>query len=198
MTATDQPLGSGHHYSDEEMHNEDVAHEHGDVNIRTIIAFGIAILVVVAISSVLMYGLWIVFENQAKARDPQVSPYNVTNTNTTPRGPQLLTNEPKYLHDFRQEEAGKLDGYGWVNQSQGVARVPIDAAKKLVVQHGLPVRPDAPDDKTLGTHAPAFGEASGGRGIPVKHAVPAATPAPGTEQQPAPKEPQAPAGEIKK
>ena len=198
MTATDPPLGSGHHYSDEEMHNEDVAHEHGDVNIRTIIAFGIAILAVVAISSALMYGLfWGVFEKQAKARDPEVSPYTVTGGK--PRGPELLTNEPKYLRDFAQEEESKLGTYGWVNQSQGVAHVPIEAAKKLVVAHGLPVRASAPDDKTLGTHAPAFGESSGGRAIPVKHAMPAATPGPGTEQQPAAKEPKPPASqEIKK
>ena len=197
MTATDQPLGSGHHYTDEEMHNEDVAHEHGDVNVRTVIAFGIVMLVVIGLSSALMYGLFVAFEKQAASRDPEVSPHTVTNG--TPRGPGLLTNEPKNLQQFHQEEEGKLERFGWVNQSQGVAQVPIDAAKKLVVQHGLPVRPDAPSDKSLGTNAPAFGESSGGRGIPVKHAVPAATPAQGTEQQPAAKEPQAPAAqEIKK
>jgi hypothetical protein len=192
MTATDQPLGGDHHYTDEEMHNEDVAHEHGDVNVRSVIAFGIAILVTVGVAAALMYGLfWGVFEKQAKARDPEVSPHAVTNATTTPRGPQLLTNEPKYLRDFHQEEETKLDGYGWVNQGQGVARVPIDAAKKLIVQHGLPVRAGAPDDPSLGTHAPAFGESSGGRTIPVsKPPAAAAPPAAG---------PQPPAGqEIKK
>jgi hypothetical protein len=189
MTPTDQPLGGEHHYTDEEMHNEDVAHEHGDVNVRSVIAFGIAILVTVGFAAALMYALfWGVFEKQAKARDPEVSPHAVTNATATPRGPQLLTNEPKYLRDFHQEEENKLDGYGWVNQGQGVARVPIEAAKKLIVQHGLPVRAGAPDDPALGTHAPAFGESSGGRGIPVPKAP--ATPAPAAV-------PQAPAGAVK-
>ena len=197
MTATNPPLGSGHHYTDEEMHNEDVAHEHGDVNIRTIIGFGIAILVVVALSSALMYGMFVVFEKQAAARDPQVSPFSTSNA--TPRGPALLTNEPRHLQQFEREEQGKLGAYGWVNQSQGVAQVPIDAAKKLVVQHGLPVRAGAPDDKTLGTNAPAFGESSGGRAIPVPKGPATAAPAPGSEQQPAAKEPQPTAAqEIKK
>ena len=196
MTATNQPLGGGHHYTDEEMHNEDVAHEHGDVNIRTVIVFGIAILVVIGLSAALMYGLFVVFEKQAVSRDPQASPFPATNN--VPRGPGLLTNEPQHLQQFLREEQGKLSTYGWVNQSQGIAQVPIDAAKKLVVQHGLPVRADAPDDKTLGTNAPAFGESSGGRGISVKRAAPAATPAPGTEPQPTAKEPQAPGQEIKK
>jgi hypothetical protein len=197
MTATDQPLGSEHHYTDEEMHNEAVAHEHGDVNFHTVLAFGVAILVVVAIASGLMYGLFVAFEKQAKARDPEVSPYAVTN-HTPPRGPQLLTNEPKYLREFRAEEHGKLESYGWVNQGQALAHVPIDLAKKLVVQHGLPVRAGVADDKTLGTHAPAYGESSGGRTIPVTHAVPPPASPGGTEPQPAPKE-QAPAvQEIKK
>jgi F0F1-type ATP synthase membrane subunit c/vacuolar-type H+-ATPase subunit K len=166
MTATNQPLGSEHHYTDEEMHNEAVAHEHGDVNFRTVLAFGAAILVVVAISSGLMYGLFVAFEKQAKARDPEVSPYAVTN-DTPPRGPQLLTNEPKYLREFGEEERGKLESYGWVNQGQALAHVPIDLAKKLVVQHGLPVRAGGSDDKALGTNTPAYGESSGGRTIPV-------------------------------
>jgi hypothetical protein len=201
MTATDHPLNSGHHYTDDEMHNEDVAHEHGDVNVRSIIAFGVAMFVVIGISSALMLGLFTLLEKQAKGRDPAVSP--LTNTNPTPRGPQLLTNEPKYFRDFRKEEEGKLEGYGWVDQGQGIARVPIDSAKKLVVQHGLPVRAGAPDEKTLGTHAPAFGESSGGRAIPVpKPPAAAAQPgaaAPASEQQPPAKQPQAPGGqEIKK
>jgi len=174
MTATNQPLGGGHHYTDEEMHNEDVAHEHGDVNPRTVIVYGIAMLVVIAFSAALMYGLFVAFEKQAEGRDPEVSPHTVTNV--TPRGPGLLTNEPKNLQQFNQEQQGKLGAYGWVNQSQGVAQVPIDLAKKLVVQHGLPVRAGAPDDKTLGTHAPAFGESSGGRGIAVPKAPAAAAP----------------------
>ena len=177
MTGTDHPLGSGHHYTDDEMHNEDVAHEHGDVNPRSVIAFGIAMLVVIGVSAALVMGLFATFEKMAKSRDPDVSPHSVTNATTTPRGPQLLTNEPKYLRDFHQEEQSKLDGYGWVNQGQGVARVPIDAAKKLIVQHGLPVRAGAPDDPSLGTHAPAFGESSGGSGIPVPKAPATAPPA---------------------
>ena len=181
MTPTDRPLGA-HHYTDEEMHNEAVAHEHSDVNVRTLLSFAAALLVLVAISAALMYGLFVVLEKQAEGRDPQVSPFAVA-PGQAPQGPRLLTNEPANLRQFRQEEAGKLEGYGWMNQGSGIARVPIDQAKKIVVEHGLPVRSEATADDTLGTHAPAYGEASGGRTIPVKHAAPAAPPA-GSEQPP--------------
>lgn len=188
MTPTDQPLG-GHHYTNEEMHNEEVAHELGEVNVRSVLGFGVAILVMVAVSAALMYGLWIAFEKQAEARDPQPSPRAVTGGK--PRGPELLTDERKYLREFRQEEQGKLETYGWVSQSQGIAHVPIEAAKKLVVEHGLPVRTGVADDRTLGTNASAYGESSGGRGILVpKSPASAAPPAAGA--------PQRPAGEVKK
>jgi hypothetical protein len=184
MTSTDQPIPP-HHYTDEEMHNVDVGHEHSDANIRMLLAFAAGLAVVVAISAGLMYALFYVFEKQAENRDPQVSPVAVP-AGQVPQGPRLLTNEPLNLRNFREEEVGKLEGYGWMNQSQGIAHVPIDLAKKLVVQHGLAARPGAAPDETLGTHAPAYGEASGGRAIPVKHAAPPAPP--GSEPQPAPGE----------
>ena len=167
MTSTDRPLGE-HHYTDEEMHNEDVAYEHSDVTIQTIVAYGVALLTLVAISAALVYGLFVVFEKQAEARDPQPSPVAAP-ANQTPQGPQLLTNEPRNLRQFRQEETSKLDGAGWMDQKAGIAHVPIDLAKKLVIQHGLPARQGTPEDVTEGTYAPAYGESSGGRAIPVKH-----------------------------
>ena len=56
-----------------------------------------------------------------------------------------------------------LHGYGWVNQGAGVARMPIDQAKKLIVERGLPVREGEEVSPTLGTRLPARGESSGGR-----------------------------------
>ncbi len=190
MTSTNQPP-VGHHYTDEEMHNQDVAHEHSDVNIRTLLAFAAALAAVVAVSAGLMYGLFAVFEKQAETRDPQVSPFAPAE-GQAPKGPPLLTNEPGNLRKFHEEENGKLQGYGWMNQGAGIAHVPIDLAKQLVVQHGLAVRAGTAADDTLGTHAPAYGEASGGRTIPVKHAAPPASPG-GSEQPPAAGEP--PAGQ---
>jgi hypothetical protein len=181
MTSTDEPLGA-HHYTDDEMHNEDVAHELTDANVRTVLAFGAGILATVAVSALLMYGYMRFLEHQAVARDPHLSPY--AQTGGAPRGARLLTDEPANLRRFRQEEQGKLQGYGWMNQTQGIARVPIDEAKKLVVQHGLPTRAGAADDQSEGTHASSYGEASGGRTIPTKHAGPTAPPtsAPGQQE----------------
>lgn len=155
MTPTDQ-----HNAGDE--HNQD-AHEHSDINIRTVLLAAFALASVVAILMVAMWGLFTVFEHQAAANDPQVSPLAVP-AGQLPPEPRLQTNEPQGLKTFRETEAKTLDSYGWVDEKSGVARVPIDEAKRFLLERGLPSRAAAVDPAT-GTHAQAYGEASGGRRV---------------------------------
>jgi hypothetical protein len=184
MTPTDP---GPHHYSGAELHNEDVAHEHSDVNIRTILAFGAGMAAVVIGSALLMGIMFHALASQATARDPQLSPV-APPTGLQPKAPQLLTDEPGNLKKFREEESKKLDGYGWVDERAGITHVPIEEAKKLIVQRGLPVRATgAVEDPRTGTHAPAYGEASGGRTIQIPKSASAAQP---------PAAP--PAGDVKK
>jgi hypothetical protein len=179
MTSTDRTSG--------EMDNPEVLHEHTDVDVRTILAFGAGMVVVVAVSFVLMWLTFRVLERRAAANDPQLSPLARPTcpyadiercTDLLPQGPHLQTNEPEGLAKFRAGETKSLEGYGWVNQAGGVARMPIAEAKKLILQRGLPVRADPSLDPRVGTAAPAMGEASGGRTI--------GQPVPATGTQPPP------------
>jgi hypothetical protein len=54
--------------------------------------------------------------------------------------PQLLPDEPKNLSQFRASERSILGGYGWVDQKNGLVRIPIDQAMDLLAKRGLPVR----------------------------------------------------------
>ena len=187
MTSTDhQPDGGRHHYTDAELHNPDVAHEEADVNIRTVLTFAVGLAIVVMISAGLMGIMFRVLSNQAAARDPQVSPL-APPSGQQPPAPRLLTGEPGYVSKFRAEETRNLESYGWVDESGGVARVPIEEAKKLLIQRGLPVRASgAVEDPRTGTHASAYGEASGGRtiAIPKAPAASVAPPGPGGTNPP--------------
>jgi hypothetical protein len=168
--------GAAHHYTPEEMHNEDVAHEHSDINIRALV-WSAAVLAGVSIgAAILVYFLFNFFEREAKSRDPKLSPLAMPaaqmppTTNTTPEfgdapEPRLLTSEPANLWNIRQREQQILQGYGWVDKGAGVARIPIDEAKKLLLERGLPVRPEPIADPRLGTHAPTYGESSSGRAL---------------------------------
>jgi hypothetical protein len=175
MTSGNHAPGAHHHYTEAELHNEDVSHEHSDVDVQTVLSFGVGLALVVLITATLAIGMMRMFESQAASEDPQVSPV-ARPAGQSPPAPNLLTNEPAGLRKFEAEEAKSLEGYGWVNQQGGVARVPIDQAKKLLVARGLPVRASgAVEDPSAGTHAPAYGEASSGRMIPVPK-PPAASP----------------------
>jgi hypothetical protein len=171
------------------MDNQDVAHEHSDVDVRAILGFGVGMAAVVAAAFLLMWVVFRVFASQAAAADPQLSPL-VRPTcpdadiekcaELLPAGPRLQTNEPEALAKIRATEAKTLEGYGWINQATGVAHMPIGEAKKLIVLRGVPVRAAPVLDPRAGTNAPAMGESSGGRTIGVP------PPAVGTPPAPAP------------
>src|SRR3954471_18383509 len=116
MTPTDP---AAHHYSDAEMHNEDVAHEHSDINIRSVVAFALGMAALMVASALLVLSLWKVLEAQAVARDPQVSPVAIP-AGRQPAEPRLLLDEPANLGKFRAEETKTLDGYGWVDERGGI------------------------------------------------------------------------------
>ncbi len=200
---------------DDPLHNEDIDHEHRDINIKAIIGSAIILAVVALGSQLAMWLLFGFFGSQAAARDPQLSPLQAPaidmpkNTRESPffnpsvGGPQLMTNEPMGLSNVRGAEQKRLQGYGWVNQAGGVAYIPIEEAKKLLRARGVPVREGGAVAPDLGTRLPARGEASGGRvitatpsGEPPARPEAAPAPAPGAkphEEAPAPK-PHGPGG----
>jgi hypothetical protein len=57
--------------------------------------------------------------------------------------PRLEDNERTELNDFRYSEEEKLNSSGWVDQSAGVAHIPITQAMQLIAQRGLPTTPQA-------------------------------------------------------
>jgi hypothetical protein len=152
MTPTKPPHHHDDHLYSDAQHNEDVAHEHSDVNVRALLIFCLGLVVVAAVVHVAMWGLFTVFERQAAANDPVQSPL-ARPAGQLPPEPRLLTNEPQNLQRFRASLAEGLKG--------------IEAAKKQLLQQGLPVRADAPTDAWLGLHSPAWGESSSGRAIPL-------------------------------
>ena len=160
----------------DDLHNEETAHEHIDVDVRAV-GMSAVILAVVALASMgAMYVLFDRLEAMAAANEPHVSPLATPATQMPPStretpyfsrnvgGPQLLTDEPRALREERDKEAKRLHGYGWISQPAGVAHVPIEQAKKLILERGLPARPE-PVPPTFGTRLPAAGEASSGRVI---------------------------------
>ena len=85
--------------------------------------------------------------NRAPLAGPQAQPAIVDGRlipgNTTPPA-TLLVNEPVNLQKFRAQEEHILSSYGWMDQNAGTIRMPIDRAKELLMERGLPARSSIP------------------------------------------------------
>jgi hypothetical protein len=108
--------------------------------------------------------VFVVFDRMEAASDPDISPL-ATPANEAPAEPRLQTTPWADLKTLRAEESSYLHGYGWIDQQAGVARIPIDRAKALLLEKGLPVRP-GPVDPSEGTSFATTGESTGGRNLP--------------------------------
>jgi hypothetical protein len=80
----------------------------------------------------------------------------------TPPAPQLEAESGQTLDPYRAAEERRLTSYGWVDRSNGVARIPIDRAMQLTAQRGLPSRP-APTATPQDTGARSPSVSSSGR-----------------------------------
>ena len=56
----------------------------------------------------------------------------------------VLVNEPANLADLHRHEHEMLTTYGWMDRNAGIVRLPIERAKELILERGLPVRGAAP------------------------------------------------------
>jgi hypothetical protein len=72
----------------------------------------------------------------------------VTSTTESPQ-PALLVTEPIALQEHRATEASSLSTYSWVDRNAGKVRIPIDRAKTLLLERGLPIRPAAASTTAL-------------------------------------------------
>ncbi len=100
--------------------------------------FGLGVLVVIAV--LLMWGLhdWLV----ARQAAADVPPPPLADTlSARPPAPRLQVNPPGDLRAFRQEEDQRMASYGWVQREAGVIHIPVERAKRRLLEQGLPVRP---------------------------------------------------------
>ncbi len=131
----------------------EMRHEHRDVNVWAVGKVGIALILTTIASLLLMFGVFRYLEVRENAA--QIPPASTTtlNPNRLPPEPNLLFNEHEAVNreDIRAEEDKLLNGYSWADRAHGVVRIPIDRAMDLIVQRGLPARPQNTAPATEGS-----------------------------------------------
>jgi hypothetical protein len=155
---------SAHHG---DLVNPDVHHEQSDINVRVILWF---VAILTAITVIIQIAMWGMLKGLAwyeVRNEPYVTPLarpEPAQPKDFPE-PRLQTTPWTDLRAFRSEQQNYLNSYGWVDEKLGVARIPIARAKELLLQRGLPVRPELAADLE-GTGIAATGDSSGGRSLP--------------------------------
>jgi len=164
-----------------------------------VVWFVVVLVVLAAAINVSMWGLFIVLDKMEVRNDPFVTPLAAP-PGTLPPQPRLQTTPWQDLKRFRADEDLYLRSYGWIDQKAGVAHLPIEKAKELLVQQGLPARAGQ-QDPSEGTHVASGGESNSARMIPAGGAdmsTPPPPPPPATAPAPATRIPPAAAPAAKK
>jgi hypothetical protein len=120
--------------------NAAVHHEESDVDIRAILGFGAALVVVAVVIHLLTYVLFRYLESREGRRVTPEYPLAAAQANRVPPEPRLQTDPREDLRELREKEDEMLGSYGWVDKNAGVVRIPIDEAIKLTLERGLPAR----------------------------------------------------------
>jgi hypothetical protein len=191
MAHINQPTGGGedtHVHPGGEVHGHGVRaasaavhHEVTDIPLGGVTRAAVITVVFVGAVMVAMWGAWGFFLSQATQGDPGKPAMAAEDYGQRlPATPRLQSMPTEDLSAYRAEQAAKLNGLAWVDQSAGTVRMPINAAMRLIV-----TRADAFADqhaKAPVDHSWAFPGAAGLDAAAAAPAAPAAAaPAHGTD-----------------
>ena len=117
----------------------DQGYEHSDVPIRPLMIFLGALAGMLIIVSGIVAGVFYLFEASAERSDPQPSPLAMKVPDTP--GPLLQVSPRQDLEVLRERAERELMTPAWIDRDGGIARIPIDRARSLVAERGLPEGP---------------------------------------------------------
>jgi len=120
-------------------------HEPNTVNIPGVVKFLVWLSVAVMVVALLMWGLLHYFDKRKAQEAPPPSPLAPgVRAPPEPRlqgAPGSVSSPAEDIRRFREQEDQMLNSYGWIDQERGIIRVPIEQAKKMIEQKGLPATP---------------------------------------------------------
>jgi hypothetical protein len=164
------------------IHNPAVAHESSDVNIKSVLLFTLALLVGGIFVSVLMWGMLKILEDRSVKQDQKSppGPMALTEKERLPVEPRLQS-APGFGDDLDLGKGKNLElqapdaeykilsarwkeilEHGKTDTATGaVTAIPIEKAKRQLLEKGLPVRPVAQGQKTYeqAMEVPAYSSA---------------------------------------
>jgi hypothetical protein len=111
------------------------SHETSDANIRNLIIFGVGLSLLV-VGGLLVSGIVFHYFVGHQGLGPPASPFE--NVRMLPPEPRLQVSAPKDLKQYKSAQEEILNSYGWVDQSAGVVRIPIERAMDILSRKAPP------------------------------------------------------------
>jgi hypothetical protein len=122
-----------------------------EINLRGILITGAALAVLCIVASALMWWMLRGFERYDERRDVRPSPIEAANPQQPPPAPRLQVapgfdvRNPKPIErsdredmaDERKREDEALSQPAWLDQGQGLVRVPIETAMQVIAARGV-------------------------------------------------------------
>lgn len=108
-----------------------------DLNVRALAGLTAILMIVVALAFVLMWWFSHRLLDDRIAADPPPPALPEARLPHEPPGPRLQSDPLAELSALRAVEELTLTTYGWVDETTGIARVPVDRAMDLLVENGL-------------------------------------------------------------
>ena len=122
-----------------------------NVDVRRIAFITSGLVAIIVIVGVLVWFFSMGLRDQRIAKDPPPPALPEARLPYRPPGPQLQSDPIRELEVMRATEEAYLTSYGWVDNSSGIARIPVTRAMDLLLAEGLPEvvqSPPAGSDET--------------------------------------------------
>jgi hypothetical protein len=117
----------------------DVGHELTDLSPKSVALFAIVLALTMVAAVVVTAALFYRFYKVEIANQTPPSPLSYTREPTP--GPKLAVNPGQDLQTMRAAENSVLNSYDWIDKDKGTVRIPIARAVDILVERGLPTRP---------------------------------------------------------
>lgn len=136
--------------------NPETHHEKSDVDVRALLWFVVIFIGFAIVSHLLLYVMFHFFAQLARGTTnspltmigrsadasvppmPRLQPFRTKDEKGVDVAPNASTPAVDMVL-MRSEQETALNEAGWVDKQRGIVRMPINNAKRIVVQRGLPV-----------------------------------------------------------
>ncbi len=115
-----------------------VSHEHRDASFRAVMSFAIGMVIAAGVIQLVVWGMLRYFDqmrlsNAVPTHSQFGGPY------PPPAAPRIQADPVHDMNLFRASEERILNSYTWTDDGHTAVRIPIERAKQMLLERGLPV-----------------------------------------------------------